>query len=284
MKQIKVGSDTVISRDINLERYLKDIRKIKPLTYAEERAVIIAAKSGNQTAFDTLISSNLKFVVNCAKEYQHPGVDIIDLISAGNVGLIEALRKFDLSKEIKFISYAVWWIKNSIIEYLKENVKTIRLPYNQQNEIKEFMAAKEKFEQELEINLGTDQVGTLAGIDVGYIRQALAANGRAASMNDPIGNGDGEEGILEDLVSDPDSDFTNEYDKDFKKNSVHQALEKLTKIQREIIIYSFGLEDGISRSNEDIAEQLGLTAERIRQIKNQALVRLSKVEHLGHCF
>jgi len=284
MKQIKVGSDTVISRDINLERYLKDIRKIKPLTYAEERAVIIAAKSGNQIAFDTLISSNLKFVVNCAKEYQHPGVDIIDLISAGNVGLIEALRKFDLSKEIKFISYAVWWIKNSIIEYLKENVKTIRLPYNQQNEIKEFMQAKEKLEQQLEINLGTDQVGNLAGIDINYIRQALAANGRAASMNDPIGNGEDGEGILEDLVSDPDSDFTNEYDKDFKKKSVHQALEKLTKIQKEIIIYSFGLTDGISRSNEDIAEQLGLTAERIRQIKNQAIERLKKVEHLGYCF
>ncbi len=289
MKQIRVGSDTVISRDINLERYLKDIRKTKPLTYAEERSIILAAKSGNQTAFDTLITSNLKFVVNCAKEYQHPGVDIIDLISAGNVGLIDAVRKFDMSREVKFISYAVWWIKNAIIEYLKENVKTIRLPYNQQNEIKQYFKAKERLEKDLEISLNTEQVGILTAgtpqeVDIAYIQQALSCNSRAASLSDPIGNGEDAEGTLEDLVSDPESDFTESYDNDFKKKSVHQALNKLTPIQKRIIIYAFGLDDGINRSNEDISEQLDLTAERIRQIKNQALIRLSKVDNLVGCF
>lgn len=274
MKKITIGSDTVISRDVNLERYLRDIRKIKPLTYAEERSVIIAAKSGNKQAFDLLITSNLKFVVSCAKEYQLPGVDIIDLISAGNIGLIRALEKFDMSKEIKFISYAVWWIKNDIIEYLKENVKTIRLPFNQQNEIRQYLNVKEKLEAKFETNLNTEQVEELTGIKTDYFQHALPFNNRTASLNDPINDSDEGDSTLEDLVADPQSDFTTNYDRGFQRKSIDEALEKLPKIQRDILTFSFGLNDGISRSNEDIAEQLNLTAERIRQIRKQALETL----------
>lgn len=289
MKQIKIGSDTKISRDINLERYLKDIRKFEPLTYAEERSIILAAKTGNQVAHDKLISSNLRFVVSCAKEYQHPDIAIIDLISAGNVGLIEALRKFDLSKEVKFISYAVWWIKNAIIEYLKENVRAIHLPYNQQNDIKEYKKIKEKLEQELEINLNASQVeeltlGTSNEVNLKELQQALSCHNKATSINEPLGNGEDGEGIIEDLISDPESIFTSKYDTEHKRNFVHQVLNKLPQIQKEIMFYSFGINDGISRSNEDIAEQLGLTAERIRQIKGQTLLKLKEVEHLSNCF
>lgn len=285
MKKIKIGSDTVISRDINLERYLKDIRKFKPLTYDEERSIILAAKANNQQALETLIKSNLRFVVSCAKEYQHPGVDILDLISAGNIGLIKALYKFDMGKEIKFISYAVWWIKNDIIEYLKENVKTIRLPYNQQNEIKQYLNTKEKLERNLEVTLSAEQVEELTGIKIDYFQQALSCNVKATSLSDPLsGSGEETEGTLEDLVSDPESDFTIDYDKGVKQKNINLALDKLPPIQKQIIIFSFGLSDGISRSNEDIAEQLSLTAERIRQIRNQALARLSQETYLQSCF
>jgi RNA polymerase primary sigma factor len=286
MKQIRVGSDTIISRDINLERYLKDIRKAPILSRQEERDTILLAQAGSQAAFEKLIEANLRFVVSCAKEYQYPGVEIIDLISAGNVGLMEAVAKFDLSKEIKFISYAVWWIKNSIIEFLRENTKAIRLPYNQQNEIQKYYKEKDKLEKQYETNLNADQVGELnPEIDVDYIRQALACNQSAQSMNEPIGGGgEGEVGIVEDLVSDPNANFLEGYDHDFRKKQISRALGKLSTIQKQIIVLSFGLEDSISRSNEDIAEQLKLTAERIRQIKNQALEKLGNLEYLQACF
>lgn len=284
VKQIKAGSETVISRDINLERYLKDIRKTKTLTYAEERIVILEAQQGNQKQFEKLISANLRFVVSCAKEYQYPGVDIIDLISAGNIGLMEAVKKFDLTKDIKFISYAVWWIKNAIIEHLKENVKIIRLPYNQLQSIKVYQSAKEKLEQKHEMNLGTDQVGELSGIDVNYIRQSLSMNERAASLSDPIGSDEDGGGILEDQIGDASANFFDEYEKDFKKNIITVALNRLNPTQRQIISLSYGVEGGVCHSNEDIAEQLSLTAERIRQIKNQALEKLKKVKQLQACF
>lgn len=283
MKQISINSGTVISRDINLERYLKDIRKFPSLTYAEERTIILAAKSGNKDALKKLIESNLRFVVNCAKEYQHPDINVIDLISAGNEGLIEAVEKFDLGKEIKFISYAVWWIKNSIIEFLKENTKTIRLPYNKQSEIRQYLNAKEKLEQKLETSLGLDQVEELTGTDFTHVRETIAYNNKADSINNPISNGE-EDGILEDLISDPQADFTQTYDQDFKKKAIYQSLNKLTPVQREIIQLSFGLGNNIEQSNEDIAKRLKLSAERIRQIKKQALTRLSKVNGLDTCF
>lgn len=286
MKQIRVGSDTIISRDINLERYLKDIRKMPTMNYAEERLVIIEAQKGDQAAFEKLITANLRFVVSCAKEYQYPGIEIIDLIQAGNVGLMEAITKFDLTKEIKFISYAVWWIKNSIIEFLRENTKAIRLPYNQQNEIQRYFKEKDKLEKQYETTLNADQVGQLTDtdIDVDYIRQALLCNSHAQSMNDPIGGGDGGEiGIVEDLISDPHANFLDGYDHAFRRQQVSRALGKLSPIQKQIIVLSFGLEDSISRSNEDIAEQLKLTAERIRQIKNQAVAKLGTLDYLSIC-
>jgi RNA polymerase primary sigma factor len=284
MKQIRTNSDTVISRDVNLERYLKDIRITKPLSAKEEREVIKKAQDGDRQAIDKLITSNLKFVVSVAKEYQTPGVEIIDLISAGNLGLIEAIPKFNLEKEYKFISYAVWWIKNGIIEYLRQNVKQVRLPYNQQDHLKLYNDQKEKLEKKFECSLSIEQVmeNTELVFDVNNIRQSLTFSGNMSSLSDPLSTGE-DEGVVEDLLVDPQSNFFETYTHEYRKDAIRKALSGLSDIQRTVLSLSFGIEDGTVHSNEDIAEKLDLTAERIRQIKNKALVLLKDNKFLSTC-
>jgi RNA polymerase primary sigma factor len=272
MKQIRSNSDTVISRDVTLERYLREIKHHQPLTKIEEKRILTLAQAGDKQAFDKIVTANLRFVVNCAKEYQYPGLEIIDLISAGNIGLMDAVYKYDLKNEVKFISYAVWWIKNSIIEFLKENVRSIHIPQNQLSSLKQLSVIQRKLEQEYETVLDIEQVSHLADLDISTLRPAIAVAHKATSLSTPIG----EEGdsILEDLVPDHGSDIYKFYDQEHNKKKIHLSIEKLTPLQKQIIILSFGLEDGIVRSNEDISEMIDLTPERIRQIRIQSLDRL----------
>lgn len=283
MKQIRTGSDTIISRDINIERYLRDIRESKPLSRAQERILIKAAQEGDQEAQNKLVFANLKFVVNCAKEYQTPGVEIIDLISAGNIGLIDAVKKFDLKSEVKFISYAVWWIKNAVIEHLRDYCKPIRLPYNQQNDVTKYLREKDRLEQKFETNLNMEQVAELSPEDklIDNIQAALSVSSSPTSFSEPIN--DDENGTVEDLIADPTKEFVDKYHVEYRKKIITFVINKLPTIQQRVITLSFGLDDDIMRSNEDIAEQLGLTAERIRQVRNQALLTLKSNKELKSC-
>lgn len=283
MKQIRTSSDTIITRDINIERYLRDIRASKPLTLAEERVLIKAAQAGDQEATNKLVFANLKFVVNCAKEYQNPGVELIDLISAGNIGLIDAVKKFDLKSEVKFISYAVWWIKNAVIEHLRDYCKPIRLPYNQQNDVTKYLKEKDKLEKIYETNLNIEQVGELSKEPklIDNLQAALSVSSAPQSLSDPIN--DDENGTLGDLIADPSKEFVDKYHIEYRKKVITFVMNKLPQIQQKVLTLSFGLDDDIMRSNEDIAEQLGLTAERIRQVRNQALLTLKNNKELKNC-
>lgn len=286
MKIIRTKSDTVISRDLSVERYLKDIRNTKPLTFDQERIYIRNAQEGDKSAADKLVTANLKFVVMCAKEYQQPGIDIMDLIQAGNEGLIDAVLKFNLVQEIKFISYAVWHIKRVIIEYIKENYKTIRLPFNQQDELQRIFAQKEKMEKEFEGSVPIHHV-----LDVYYnqetpsenIMQALSCHGTTASLDEPVSQDDAEM-TLGELVTSKDSDFTTVYEEQHRKRLVNLAMVRLSQTQKRVISLAFGLEDNIIRTNQDIADQLNLTAERVRQIRQKALLKLKSCEELKAVF
>jgi RNA polymerase primary sigma factor len=283
MKQIRVNSDTVISRDICLERYLRDIRKNQPLTKEQELELIKKAQKGDKNARDLIIVHNLKFVINCAKEYQTPGVELIDLISAGNLGMIEAIDKFNCEKDMKFISYAVWWIKNAIIEFLKEITKIVRIPYNQLAEINRFVKEKEKLDQQFESDLSLDQVEKVIGdLDTDNLKSALIGYQIPTSLSDPISMGE-EEGCVEDILTDEKDLFEEKYNQEHLKRITISALNKLNDSQKQIITMAFGLQDGIMRTNDDIADTLDITAERVRQVKADALKRLRNNKIFSTC-
>jgi RNA polymerase primary sigma factor len=283
MKQIRVNSDTVISRDICLERYLRDIRKNQPLTKEQELELIKKAQKGDKNARDLIIVHNLKFVINCAKEYQTPGVELIDLISAGNLGMIEAIDKFNCEKDMKFISYAVWWIKNAIIEFLKEITKVVRIPYNQLAEINRFVKEKEKLDQQFESDLSLDQVEKVIGdLDTDNLKSALIGYQIPTSLSDPISMGE-EEGCVEDILTDEKDLFEEKYNQEHLKRITISALNKLNDSQKQIITMAFGLQDGIMRTNDDIADTLDITAERVRQVKADALKRLRNNKIFSTC-
>lgn len=280
MKQIYSKSDTVISRDINIERYLRDIRQFQPLLRSEEKDLLEKAQKGDKAAEHKLVQANLKFVVNCAKEYQTPGVEIVDLIMVGNIGLIDAVKKYDYkNSDVKFISYAVWWIKNAIIEYLRTYNKPIRLPYNQQNEVKRFHKEKQKLEQQYEANLNIEQVCDLMQDDsLLNLQQALVVSSSPAFLSDPLNDEDSS--TVEDLLTNEQEDVTAIFDLSHRSKMIQDSLKTLSLLQQQILVLSFGLEDDIPRTNEDIAQLLGLTAERIRQVRSQALQQLKKNKQL----
>lgn len=280
MKRIYSKSDTVISRDISIERYLRDIRNFKSLTKPEEKDLLEKAQKGDREAEHKLIQANLKFVVNCAKEYQTPGIEIVDLIMVGNLGLIDAVKKYDYkASDVKFISYAVWWIKNAIIEYLRTYNRPVRLPYNQQNEVKRFYKEKQKLEQQHEANLNIEQVCDLIQDDsLLNLQQALMVTSSPAFLSDPLG--EEELGTLGDMLTNPEEETVTSFDLIHRSKTIQLSLEKLPALQREILILSFGLIDNIPKTNEDIAKVLGLTAERIRQVRGQALLHLKNNKEL----
>lgn len=284
MKQIRAKSETVISRDIGLERYLRDIRKYTPLTKQEETELIRRAQKGNKAARDLVIVHNLKFIVNCAKEYQTPGVELIDLISAGNIGMIEAIERFDCDKDMKFISYAVWWIKNAIIEFLKEITKVIRIPYNQLAEINRFIKEKEKLDQQYEGDLSLDQIEKIVGdLDTANLKSALIGYQIPTSLSDPVSLEEGAS-CVEETLSDNKDLFKEMYDKEHLKKAIAVALENLNESQKQVITLAFGLKDGVARTNDDVAGTLDITAERVRQIKVEALKKLKADKTLHTCF
>ena len=278
MKPIRKDSSTIIIRNECLEKYLRDIKNNKGLAQ-EEYEVLKLAKAGDQAARDKLIKANLKFVVTVAKEFQVRGFDINDLISAGNIGLIEAIDTFSLDNKVKFISYAVWWIRNGIIEEIKENKNVIRLPFNKQQEIQDFNKQREKFEQQTQSNLTAEQVAQLSNVELGDdAKRALFCSNATASLDYPLS--DTEEDSLSDILPGDQEDFTMFDQKEHNKFLLNKAILELTATQQKVLALSFGLEDQIFRSNEDIAEALGLTAERVRQVKQNGLKKLKTIPYL----
>ena len=250
-------------------RYLKDISKIPLLTAEEEFKVAVAAKNGDKKAHDKLITANLRFVVSCAKQYQNQGLPLIDLINEGNLGLSMAADKFIPEKGFKFISYAVWWIRQSILLSLSKQSRTIRLPVNQIHTLNRINRVYKEYNDKYERSPTPGELEKEIGLPYSKIIAIINANNKIVSVSSPLK--DDEEGTLCDIIEDKNANRADEniIDKN-TYNTVQRILDKLTLREHDVLKLTFGIDcDPIPVEN--IAKLFGITTERVRQIKNNAM-------------
>ncbi|MFR9606643.1 MAG: RNA polymerase sigma factor RpoD/SigA [Rikenellaceae bacterium] len=272
MRQLKITKSITNRESPSLDKYLQEIGKEELISVEEEVELAQRIKKGDQEALEKLIKANLRFVVSVAKQYQNQGLSLPDLINEGNLGLVKAAEKFDETRGFKFISYAVWWIRQSILQALAEQSRIVRLPLNQVGSLNKINKAMARFEQEHERTPSSDELAVELDLPREKVADTLRVAGRHVSVDAPFA--DGEDNSLLDVLVNPDSPNA---DRGLLNESlsteVDRALETLTDRERDIIKYFFGI--GSSEMTlEEIGEKFDLTRERVRQIKEKAIRRL----------
>lgn len=271
MQQLQIKRSITDRSDTALNSYLKDINKIPMLSREEEIEVAKKAAAGDIKAKERLVTANLRFVVSCAKQYQGQGIPLIDLISEGNIGLWEAVDKFDVNKGFKFISYAVWWIRQAIMHTLNEHSRLLRLPRSQILQLNQITKASKEFEQTNGRLPSTKELSDLVEIEESKVEQLLNLNIKPTSYDSPIGE---ESGTLIDLIPNQNIENTDaSLSKESKYKEITSILNLLTDREHDILIMYFGI-NGDSLTLYEIADKFGLTHERARQIKNNAISKL----------
>lgn len=259
----------------SLDRYLQEIGKVDLINADEEIELAIKIRNGDQKALETLTKANLRFVVSVAKQFQNKGLPLSDLINEGNIGLIKAAKKFDETRGFKFISYAVWWIKQSIMQAIADQSRMVRLPLNRVGALTKISKIASVLEQEFERAPSTEEIAKELEMDVNDVAYALKVSGRHVSVDAPFSQSDNDKSSLLDVISnneqpEPDYDLmTNSL-----KNDIESSLGTLTEREAEVIRLYFGINSEYSATLEEIGEMLNLTRERVRQIKEKALGRL----------
>jgi RNA polymerase primary sigma factor len=277
MRQLKITKSITNRESQSLEKYLQEIGKVELIKPEEEVQLAILIRKGDQKALDRLTKANLRFVVSVAKQYQNQGLTLPDLINEGNVGLIKAAQRFDETRGFKFISYAVWWIRQSILQALAEQSRIVRLPLNKVGLNNKIIKAYSQLEQELEREPTAYEIALLLDLKVEDVANTLNSSARHLSIDQPFA--EGEEGTLMDTMENLNADSTEMY---LSFNSslsqeINRSLSTLTERQKEVIRYFFGIGVDHALSLEDIAERFNLTRERVRQIKDKAVNRLRTV-------
>jgi RNA polymerase primary sigma factor len=257
----------------SLDKYLQEIGKVDLLTPDQEIQLAVGIKSGNQGALETLTKANLRFVVSVAKQYQNQGLSLGDLINEGNLGLIKAAKRFDETRGFKFISYAVWWIRQSILQALAEQARIVRLPLNRVGALNKIGKAYSNLEQEFEREPNASELAQELDMEISEIADALKISGRHISMDAPFTQG--EENRLLDVIENdqqpnPDYGLMTES----LKSEIDRVLSTLSERESEVIKLYFGLNEDHSLTLEEIGEKFNLTRERVRQIKEKAIRRL----------
>lgn len=274
MRQLKI-SKSITNRDsASLERYLQEIGRVDLITAEEEVILAKKIKQGDTNALERLTKANLRFVVSVAKQYQNQGLNLSDLINEGNLGLIKAAERFDETRGFKFISYAVWWIRQSILQALAEQSRIIRLPLNKVGSLNKINKAFAQLEQEYEREPSPDELATILNIEIDEVRTTMGVAGRHVSMDAPFVNG--EENSLLDVLANPNSEQADRkvgYS-DSLSYEVERSLSMLSHKQAEVLKLYFGIGMEEPVSLEDIGARYDLTRERVRQIKDKALDRL----------
>ena len=277
MRQLKITKNITSRNSEALDRYLTEIAREPMLTPDEEATLAHAIHQGGpagERARDRLVSANLRFVVSVAKQYQHQGISLTDLINEGNVGLVKAAEKFDETRGFKFISYAVWWIRQSIMEALAVKSRIVRVPLNQVGIAGKVNRATEQFLQEHGRVPSTHELATMTGIDEDLVISAFEANGRSTSIDAPISEDD--DNSLADTLSSDDADSRSDssLDRESMNLFINDLLkEVLNDREQRIITESFGI-GRMEKSLEEIADEMGMTRERIRQVKEKALRKI----------
>ena len=272
MRQLKITKSITNRESASLDKYLQEIGREELVSPEEEVELAQRIRKGDKDALEKLTRANLRFVVSVAKQYQNQGLSLPDLINEGNLGLIKAAEKFDETRGFKFISYAVWWIRQSILQALAEQSRIVRLPLNQVGSLNKINKALGKFEQEYERQPSNDELAEMIDIPREKISDTLRVSGRHVSVDAPFV--EGEDNSLLDVLPNEDSPMA---DKGLVNESlnieIERALSTLTDREREIVKSFFGI--GCQEMTlEEIGERFGLTRERVRQIKEKAIRRL----------
>ena len=272
MRQLKITKSITNRESASLDKYLQEIGKEELITVEEEVELAQRIRKGDQEALEKLTKANLRFVVSVAKQYQNQGLSLPDLINEGNLGLIKAAEKFDETRGFKFISYAVWWIRQSILQALAEQSRIVRLPLNQVGSLNKINKAFGRFEQENERVPSPEELADMLDIPKEKVSDTLRVSGRHVSVDAPLA--DGEDNNLLDVLVNADSPNADRgLINESLATEVDRALDTLTDREKDIIKYFFGI--GCSEMTlEEIGEKFGLTRERVRQIKEKAIRRL----------
>lgn len=274
MRQLKI-TNTITNRDsATLEKYFNEVSKVDLLTADDEIHLAQRIRAGDQLALDKLVKANLRFVVSVAKQYHHSKMPLNDLINEGNLGLIKAAKMFDETKGFKFISYAVWWIRQSIMQSLDNHSRLVRIPGNKINSLTKINRAEATIEQQFERQPTEEELADFMGVEVSEIKTANTAAIKQSSLDAPFS--EGEDNSLLDILNDQDASAVD--DSLVNQGSLFTELTRLLSLlserERDIISMHFGIGKEYSQSLEDIADSLGLTRERVRQIKEKALRKL----------
>lgn len=273
MRQLKISKQITNRESQSLDKYLQEIGKVDLLTADEEVVLAKRIREGDQLALEKLTKANLRFVVSVAKQYQNQGLSLGDLINEGNLGLIKAAQRFDETRGFKFISYAVWWIRQSILQALAEQSRIVRLPLNRVGSLNKISKTFSELEQKFEREPSPEELAEVLEVTAGEVVDTMKIAGRHVSMDAPFVQGE-ENSLLDVLENDgeakPDDGLMN----DSLRKEVQRALSTLTQREADVITLYFGLNGEHAMTLEEIGEKFNLTRERVRQIKEKAIRRL----------
>ena len=274
MRQLRISKSITNRESQSLDKYFREVNKLELISPEEEAYLAILIKQGDKKALDRLIKANLRFVISVAKQYQHQGLSLPDLVNEGNIGLIIAARSFDQTRGFKFISYAVWWIRRNIIQALRANARMIRLPFNKIVLNGHIQKAGSMLEQKLERAASAEELAEELSMNTEEITASLSMNEKHTSLDSPLSE-DGENSLL-DVLENPNAIQT---DKEINytgslKIEIERSLQILNKQQKETLCYLFGIGVDHSLSLEAIGIKLSLSTERVRQIKDKAIDKL----------
>jgi RNA polymerase primary sigma factor len=274
MRQLKITRSITNRESASLEKYLQEIAKVDLITAEEEVELARRIRNGDPDALEKLTKANLRFVVSVAKQYQNQGLSLPDLINEGNLGLIKAAQRFDETRGFKFISYAVWWIRQSILQALAEQSRIVRLPLNKVGSLNKINKAFSQLEQQYEREPTSEELAALLDVSDDEVRATISVASRHLSMDAPFQ--EGEDGSLVDVLKNPNAVNT---DRDVEhieslRKEIERSLTLLTERQSEVLRLFFGIGVNQPVSLEDIADRFNLTRERVRQIKDKAITKL----------
>ncbi len=273
MRQLKITKSITNRDSASLDKYLQEIGREELITAEDEVELAQKIKQGDQIALEKLVKANLRFVVSVSKQYQNQGLTLPDLINEGNLGLIKAAQRFDETRGFKFISYAVWWIRQSILQAIAEQARIVRLPLNQVGSLNRINKTFSKLEQEFEREPSPEEIAEVLEIEKEKVTESQSISGRHVSVDAPFK--DGEDGTLLDVLSNgnsPNTDISLIHES--LQREINRSLSTLTDRERDVIKDFFGIGIPHPLSLEEIGEKFGLTRERVRQIKEKGIRRL----------
>ncbi|HUR30305.1 MAG TPA: RNA polymerase sigma factor RpoD/SigA [Saprospiraceae bacterium] len=276
MRQLKIANRITSRESLALEKYLQDISKIDMMNPEEETRLAAKARSGDQAALERMTEANLRFVVSVAKQYQNQGLSLSDLINEGNVGLMKAAKRFDETKGFKFISYAVWWIRQSILQAIVEYSRIVRMPHNKSTSYNRLNEAYVSFVQEFEREPTHEELAELLNVPLRDVVNSMPGQNRHVSFDAPVSGEEDSFTLLDMIETDDEMQPDLKLMEESLRLDIQYSLNSLAPREAEVLAYYFGLKGEKPLTLDEIGEQLELTRERVRQIKERAIRRLRK--------